>query len=108
MRKYTWRRLKVLLFDVLEAAPFLPFTPPHPGMAASEEDLKTAHQRYNEALKLKSNRLPELDKWYREDLPALIKGRGNDAHLTTSELVKLMKWKLTVRRAYVCAIECDD
>ncbi|MEQ2217706.1 hypothetical protein XENOCAPTIV_019995 [Xenoophorus captivus] len=33
---------------------------------------------------------------YQEELPALISSRP-DKHLTLSELVKLMEWKLTVR-----------
>lgn len=68
-------------------------------MCASEDDLKAAHLRYDEAVKLKSEKLPELDKWYREELPDIIKQRKaskEGAHLTTHELIKLMKWKLTV------------
>ncbi|XP_003961496.1 uncharacterized protein [Takifugu rubripes] len=35
-----------------------------------------------------------LDKWYQEELPSLISSRP-DKHITHSELVKLMEWKLT-------------
>lgn len=39
-------------------------------------------------------KLLQLDKWYQEELPALISSRS-EKHLTQSELVKLMEWKLT-------------
>ncbi|XP_013863630.1 uncharacterized protein zgc:112496 isoform X2 [Austrofundulus limnaeus] len=42
----------------------------------------------------KSRKLLELEKWYQEDLPSLISSRP-DKHVTQSELVKLMEWKLT-------------
>lgn len=38
-------------------------------------------------------RLPELDRWYREELPALIAAR-TAAHLTLPELVRLTEWKM--------------
>lgn len=34
-------------------------------------------------------------RWYQEELPALLKERGKDVYLLHSELVKLMKWKLS-------------
>ncbi|XP_047232579.1 uncharacterized protein zgc:112496 [Girardinichthys multiradiatus] len=45
-------------------------------------------------VKGKKPKLLHLDKWYQEELPALISSRP-DKHLTLSELVKLMEWKLT-------------
>jgi hypothetical protein len=38
-------------------------------------------------------RLPELDRWYREDLPGAIASRAR-AHVTLAELVKLTEWKM--------------
>lgn len=38
-------------------------------------------------------RLPELDRWYREELPGLIAGR-EPAHLAHEELVRLTEWKM--------------
>uniref|UniRef100_UPI0037E970CA uncharacterized protein n=1 Tax=Semicossyphus pulcher TaxID=241346 RepID=UPI0037E970CA len=42
----------------------------------------------------KPGKLLSLDKWYQEELPTLISSRP-DKHVTHSELVKLMEWKLT-------------
>lgn len=38
-------------------------------------------------------RLPELDRWYREELPDLLGGRRS-AHVTLPELVRLTEWKM--------------
>ncbi|HEY0150890.1 MAG TPA: hypothetical protein VGB92_02765 [Longimicrobium sp.] len=38
-------------------------------------------------------RLPELDRWYREELPGLI-GARSPAHVTLPELVRLTEWKM--------------
>ncbi|HEX8453312.1 MAG TPA: hypothetical protein VF647_14515 [Longimicrobium sp.] len=38
-------------------------------------------------------RLPELDRWYREELPGLIAARS-PAHVTHAELVRLTEWKM--------------
>jgi len=38
-------------------------------------------------------RLAELDRWYRDELPALIAAR-DPAHVTHSELVRLTEWKM--------------
>jgi hypothetical protein len=76
-------------------------------MAVSEEDLKKAHLRYNEAVKIKSTKLVELDEWYREDLPAVIEKRKatkEGVYLTTEELVKLMRWKLTVSQVELAVL----
>lgn len=40
-----------------------------------------------------SSRLPELDRWYREELPGLIAGRDRP-HITLPELVRLTEWKM--------------
>lgn len=37
--------------------------------------------------------LPELDRWYQEELPALIAGRS-PAHLTLPELERVTTWKM--------------
>src|SRR5688572_21788067 len=37
--------------------------------------------------------LPELDRWYRDDLPATIAGRGAP-HVTHDELVRTTEWKM--------------
>ncbi|CAB1451354.1 unnamed protein product [Pleuronectes platessa] len=42
----------------------------------------------------KPGKLLILEKWYQEELPMLISGRS-DKHVTLSEMVKLMEWKLT-------------
>lgn len=38
-------------------------------------------------------KLPELDRWYREELPPAIAAR-RPAHVTLSELVRLTEWKM--------------
>lgn len=38
-------------------------------------------------------RLPELDGWYREELPGLVAAR-RPAHVTLPELVRLTEWKM--------------
>lgn len=38
-------------------------------------------------------RLPELDRWYREELPGQIAAR-QPAHVTRSELVRMTEWKM--------------
>ena len=38
-------------------------------------------------------RLPELDRWYREELPGLIAAR-DPAYVTLPELVRLTEWKM--------------
>ncbi|KAM9837849.1 uncharacterized protein ACBR49_018471 [Aulostomus maculatus] len=42
----------------------------------------------------KSGKLLSLDKWYQEELPTIISSRP-EKHVTLSEMVKLMDWKLT-------------
>ncbi|XP_069547591.1 uncharacterized protein [Brachyistius frenatus] len=58
---------------------------------------KSVYEKYwrvVEAKAKKSGKLLHLDKWYQEELPTLISARL-DKHVTLSELVKLMEWKLT-------------
>ncbi|XP_061666390.1 uncharacterized protein zgc:112496 [Syngnathoides biaculeatus] len=55
--------------------------------------------KYWDVVEAKSNakkpgRLLQLEKWYQEELPAVISSRC-DKHVTRSEVVKLMEWKLT-------------
>lgn len=38
-------------------------------------------------------KLPDLDAWYRDELPALIAARKNP-HITHAELVRLTEWKM--------------
>ena len=75
-------------------------------MQASNESLVQAWNQYDEALEKKSAALPQLDRWYRIELPELILQRrhANDGcagFVTQEELVQLMKWKLTVSAPYV-------
>ncbi|KAL5019362.1 hypothetical protein ScPMuIL_005084 [Solemya velum] len=59
-------------------------------------------ENYSDILKKKAERLKtekgkellSLDKWYQEELPALIQIRSKK-HITHPELCKLMTWKLT-------------
>src|SRR3712207_2770749 len=39
------------------------------------------------------SRLPELDAWYRDELPGLLAGRS-PGHLTLDELVRVTEWKM--------------
>lgn len=66
---------------------------------ATKVELQESLERYEEALAKKSNKLFELDDWYRNELQSTVQSRKSSevgAYLTTTELVKLMKWKLTV------------
>ena len=38
-------------------------------------------------------RLPDLDRWYRDELPVTITAR-QPAHVTLAELVRLTQWKM--------------
>ncbi|KAG7507728.1 hypothetical protein JOB18_042707 [Solea senegalensis] len=60
---------------------------------------RRVYEKYWEVVEAKSKakkpgKLLNLEKWYHEELPALISGRS-DKHVNLSELVKLMEWKLT-------------
>jgi len=50
-----------------------------------------AYEAVIEAQGVKS--LPELDRWYRDELPAAIAAR-NAAHVTHDELVRVTEWKM--------------
>jgi len=63
--------------------------------------------KYQEALQAKAEGKPgkaesllKLDKWYQNDLPKKIKGRGKEGHLTHEELVQTIKWKLARGKFY--------
>ncbi|TNN03992.1 hypothetical protein fugu_001021 [Takifugu bimaculatus] len=60
---------------------------------------RSVHDNYWDVVEAKvkgktPGKLLILDKWYQEELPSLISSRP-DKHITHSELVKLMEWKLT-------------
>ncbi|CAK6964156.1 uncharacterized protein zgc:112496 [Scomber scombrus] len=61
---------------------------------------RSVYNKYWDVVKIKEARgkkpgkLLSLDKWYQEELSAIISSRP-DKHVTLSELVKLMEWKLT-------------
>merc|ERR1719239_1452887 len=48
----------------------------------------------------KAEALLKLDKWYQNDLPKKIKGRGKEGHVTHEELVQTIKWKLARGKFY--------
>ena len=61
-----------------------------PSKAAWEQ----AHERYIPVIEGQGvQRLPDLDRWYRESLPAAIASRPH-AHVTHGELVKVTEWKM--------------
>ncbi|XP_034049870.1 uncharacterized protein zgc:112496 [Thalassophryne amazonica] len=60
---------------------------------------RIVYQQYWDAVEAKEKdkkrgKLLILDKWYQEELPAVISSRS-DKYVTRSELMKLMEWKLT-------------
>ncbi|XP_019939037.2 uncharacterized protein [Paralichthys olivaceus] len=60
---------------------------------------RSVHDKYWDVVEAKAKskragKLLNLDKWFQEELPMLISGRPVK-HVTLSELVKLMEWKLT-------------
>lgn len=60
----------------------------------NETTLRRALEDYPEVIERQGvARLPELDRWYRDELPGLIAGRS-PAHLTHAELVRLTEWKM--------------
>ncbi|XP_039991823.1 uncharacterized protein zgc:112496 [Xiphias gladius] len=71
------------------------------GLFACEEPAtwRSVYEKYWDVVEAKAKgkkpgKLLNLDKWYQEELPILISSRP-DKHVTLSELVKLMEWKLT-------------
>lgn len=58
------------------------------------EDWQLALDRYENAIARQGvERLPELDRWYRVELPVTIAAR-RPAHVTLPELVRLTEWKM--------------
>lgn len=55
---------------------------------------EAALAKYDEAVEAQGVKpLPELDRWYRDELPALIAARRSP-HVTHAELVRLTEWKM--------------
>lgn len=60
----------------------------------SVDEWRAAVGRYEAVVAGQSSKaLPELDRWYREELPGLIAARTKP-HVTLAELVKLTEWKM--------------
>src|SRR5579885_92698 len=67
-----------------------------PSLWTSQDDAawRDALGRYESTIALQAvNRLPELDRWYREELPELIAAR-HPAQVTLDELVRATEWKM--------------
>jgi hypothetical protein len=59
-----------------------------------EAALRRALDRYEEVVTLQGvDRLPDLDRWYREELPRAI-ARRDPRSVTLAELVRLTEWKM--------------
>lgn len=57
--------------------------------------LRSALDRYPEVIESQGvGRLPELNRWYHDELPGLISARAAP-HITLSELARLTEWKMT-------------
>jgi hypothetical protein len=60
----------------------------------AEPLLRHSLERYAEVVELQAvSRLPELDRWYHEELPQSL-GARDPKHLTLDELVRLTEWKM--------------
>ena len=60
----------------------------------AEEEWRAALARYVEVVEAQGSKpLPALDRWYRDELPALIAAR-RPAHVTHAELARLTEWKM--------------
>jgi hypothetical protein len=58
------------------------------------EDWERALDRYDATIaRQKPARLPELEAWYRRELPFAIRAR-DEPHITHDELVRLTEWKM--------------
>src|SRR5689334_1357932 len=56
--------------------------------------LRAALERYDDVIAAQGvARLPELDRWYQDELPGAIAARS-PSHVTHDELVKLTEWKM--------------
>jgi len=61
---------------------------------SSEAAWHSALRRYDDVVGRQDvAKLPELDEWYRRELPKSIAAR-RDAHITHAELVRLTEWKM--------------
>jgi hypothetical protein len=61
---------------------------------SSEAAWHSALRRYDDVIAMQDvAKLPELDEWYRRELPKAIAAR-RDAHITHAELVRLTEWKM--------------
>lgn len=66
------------------------------GLWASDEETawRAALARYEDVVQAQGvARLAELDRWYRDELPALIAAR-DPKHVTHAELVRVTEWKM--------------
>ena len=62
--------------------------------STSTRTWRDALDRYEDVVAAQGvERLPELDRWYREELPGSIAGRKRP-HVTLPELVRLTEWKM--------------
>lgn len=62
--------------------------------STSVVEWRAALDRYDETIAAQEvSRLAELDRWYREELPAAIRGRATP-HVTHDELVRVTEWKM--------------
>ena len=62
--------------------------------AASLKDWRRALASYDDVIARQGvARLPELDRWYREDVPGAIQAR-RPPHVTLTELARLTEWKM--------------
>jgi hypothetical protein len=64
---------------------------------ASEDgaEWRRALERYEAVIKGQGiDKLPERDRWYRQELPRLIAAR-DPAHITLDDLVRVTQWKMT-------------
>ena len=71
-------------------------TSPHPALWPSDvtKEWRRALERYSDVVARQDvAKLPELDRWYREELPEAIAAR-HPAHVTHPELVRLTEWKM--------------
>ena len=58
------------------------------------KEWRSALERYEEVVEAQGVKsLPELDRWYRDELPAAISAR-RAAHVTHDELVRVTEWKM--------------
>ena len=64
------------------------------GHSPTPAQLRASLERYDDVVAAQGvARLPELDRWYQDELPAAIAAR-RPAHVTHAELVKLTEWKM--------------